>query len=308
MRQTLHRLTRHLRRSFRVLRHRPPSARRHPWHSVSSTREYEGCPRRYRFAYVDKRPEDRPVPRTWRFGSAVHEGLEAAYRILMERPSAPHSELAEAAAETVAASWQRLGLGDGDVERRRAVWHTTRALAKDVLKVGDILGVEIPLRGELEGDDRIAGIADLILARPDGVIEIVDHKVTRWRATPDELQDDFQLNLYGYLARLRWPDTTRVVGTHHYPTGPGAVSVTLADDRMEAARARVEAAAAAIGRDRDFLPVPSERCDHCPWQPSCPEGTAYLDEVRRPEGPIAVDAPSRVGASRGAVADDGGRA
>ena len=49
---------------------------------MSSTREYEGCPRRYRFGYLDKRPKDRPAPVTWRFGSAVHAGLEAAYRQL----------------------------------------------------------------------------------------------------------------------------------------------------------------------------------------------------------------------------------
>ena len=61
------------------------------WHSVSSTREYEGCPRRYRFGYVERRPKDRPVPPTWRFGSVVHEALEAAYQGAMAAPGTPPS-------------------------------------------------------------------------------------------------------------------------------------------------------------------------------------------------------------------------
>ena len=284
--------------------------RRHPWHSVSSTREYEKCPRRYRFAYVDKRPEDRPVPRSWRFGSAVHEGLEAGYRHAVENPDAPVSARMQAAADAIDRTRQRLELGDAPSERDRAVWHATRALAQDVLDVDEILGVELAMRDELDGDDRIVGFADLVLARPDGVVEIVDHKVTNWRATPDKLQEDFQLNLYGYLARLRWPWVTAVVATHHYPTGPEAVSTRLTHGGMQVARERVESAAAAIAADRTFAPTPSQRCRHCPWQPSCPEGTTYLEDFDGPGGSAAEaaspDVRSRAVATTNSRGSNGG--
>lgn len=46
--------------------------------SVSSTHEYERCPRRYRYGYVDRIPVDRALaPEHWRFGTVVHRGLEA---------------------------------------------------------------------------------------------------------------------------------------------------------------------------------------------------------------------------------------
>ena len=244
------------------------------WHSVSSTREYEGCPRRYRFGYLDKRPKDRPAPVSWRFGSAVHAGLEAGYRHLAEQPEAGLSERLLAASLAVDAAWDELGLDtdDDDEGRRRASWLVGRSLARDVIDADRVLGVEVALRGEVCDDERIIGFADLVLARDDDTLEIVDHKVTRWRATPAKLGADFQLNLYGELARRRWPWARTVRVTHHYPLGPDAVSAVLDTQSMADALVHVHETAAAIRSDRDFTPTPSERCGHCPWLPSCPEG------------------------------------
>jgi len=257
------------------------------WHSVSSTREYEGCPRRYRFGYVEKRPKDRPVPPSWRFGTVVHAALEAAWKAAMtseaDVPVHAHLDVALAALD---ASLVAEGLED---ERERAVDVVTRALEVDVVRDGALdpdadlplarpVGVEEALRGRIDQEHRIIGFVDLMLERPDGVIELVDHKVTSRRATPDELHDDFQLNLYGQLARARFPDATGIVATHHYPTGPDAVSVRLDEDGMARAELRVRDAARAIAADTEFVAVPGENCRHCPWQPSCDAGTAWVAE------------------------------
>ena len=243
------------------------------WHSVSSTREYEGCPRRYRFGYLDKRPKDRPAPVSWRFGSAVHAGLEAGYRHLADQPDAGLSERLLAASIGVDEAWGELGLDtDDDEGRRRANWLVGRALARDVIDADRVLGVEVALRGEVCEDERIIGFADLVLARDDDTLEIVDHKVTRYRATPAKLGTDFQLNLYGELARRQWPWARTVRVTHHYPLGPDAVSAVLDTQSMADALVRVHETAETIRSDQDSPPTPSERCGHCPWQPSCPEG------------------------------------
>jgi RecB family exonuclease len=256
------------------------------WHSVSSTREYEGCPRRYRFGYVEKRPKDRPVPPSWRFGSAVHAALEAAWKAAMRTDAAmpvhAHLDVALAALDVALA---QEGLGD---ERDRAVDVVTRALEFDVVRDHAIdpdadlplprpIGVEEALRGRIDQEHRIIGFVDLVLERSDGIIELVDHKVTSRRATPDELHGDFQLNLYGQLARARFRTATGIVATHHYPTGPESVSVRLDDDEMARAEQRVRAAARAIAEDVEFSPVPSDGCRHCPWQPSCDAGTAWVE-------------------------------
>jgi RecB family exonuclease len=255
------------------------------WHSVSSTREYEDCPRRYRFGYVERRPKDRPVPPSWRFGTVVHAALEAAWRAAMEAdPDVPVRAQLAVALEALDRALTEEGLED---ERARAIDVVTRALEVDVVRDGALdpdadlppsrpVGVEEALRGRIDAEHRIIGFVDLVLERPDGVIELVDHKVTSRRSTPDELQVDFQLNLYGQLARARFPDATGIVATHHYPTGPEAVSVRLDASEMARAELRVRDAARAIAADTEFPPVPSGRCRDCPWQPSCDEGTAWV--------------------------------
>ena len=265
-----------------------PGAERAPtpvrWHSVSSTREYEGCPRRYRFGYLDKRPKDRPAPVSWRFGSAVHTGLEAGYRHLADQPDAGLSERLLAASIGVDEAWGELGLDtdDDDEGRRRAAWLVGRALARDVVAADRVLGVEVPLRGEVCEDERIIGFADLVLARDEDTLEIVDHKVTRSRATPATLGSDFQLNLYGELARRQWPWARTVRVTHHYPLGPDAVSAVLDPQSMADALLHVHETAATIRDDQDFVPTPSERCGHCPWLPSCAEGQEQQRLVEPP--------------------------
>ncbi len=248
---------------------------------MSSTREYEGCPRRYWFGYVDKRPKDRPVPPTWRFGSVVHEALEAAYRGAMETPGTTPSDHLAAAMVALDAALTRYGLETVE-DRERAGSIVASTLEEDVLGAaerGAPLGVEVALRDRIDDTERIIGFVDLVLPLTDGAIELVDHKVTARRADPAELRDDFQLNLYGWLARQRWPDAQRIVATLHYPTGPERVSVELDEEGMRRADTRLRSAAEAIAQDTSFEATPSERCLHCPWQPSCPEGRDYPAEA-----------------------------
>jgi RecB family exonuclease len=257
------------------------------WHSVSSTREYELCPRRYRFGYLDRRPKDRPSPPSWRFGTVVHAALEAAWRAAMDAPAhvpvAAHLPVALAALD-VALTAEGLTAPE---DRARGISVVTRALEEDVLRDGAVdpdapleparpIGVEEALRGRIGPTDRIIGFVDLVLEHPDGAVELVDHKVTDRRASEGELREDLQLNLYGQLARSRWPDAPAIIATLHYPTGPDRVSITLSPAGMARAEERVRDASRAIARDTEFVPVPSDACSHCPWSPSCPEGSAHI--------------------------------
>ena len=242
------------------------------WHSVSSTREYERCPRRYRYAYVERLPQDRPVPIPWRVGSAVHAALEAAYESKRRHRDRPVIGGLPEALVALRGSWDMLELAHDDGRYREAGRQVERTLREDVLGVGEVVGVELPLRTSLTTGHRIAGFLDLLLRRDATTLEIVDHKVTAHRASSCEIAADLQLNLYGALVRATWPDTTTVRASLHYPTGPDLVSATLTDEGMAAARARVERTASLAVADTEFAPRPAAHCDHCPWRPRCPAG------------------------------------
>jgi putative RecB family exonuclease len=241
------------------------------WHSVSSTREYERCPRRYRYAYIERLPQDRHVPIPWRIGSAVHAGLEAAYRIRQEDSTLPLATGIPHALAALRRSWETLEL-PWDERCGRAARQVVRSLREDVLQVGEVVGVELALRDELSPGHRIAGFLDLLLRRDPSTVEIIDHKVTWQRATTVDVASDFQLNLYGALVKVRWPTTHTIRATLHYPTGPDRVTATLFDEGMAAAHARVERTAGQAASDTSFVPIPGEHCDHCPWRPRCPAG------------------------------------
>ena len=240
------------------------------WHSVSSTREYERCPRRYRYAYVDRLPQDRPVPVPWRVGSAIHAALEAAYQARRQHPERPLIAGLPDALVALRRSWDTLELRYDDGRYRDAGRQVEQTLREDVLQVREVIGVEQPLRASLAPGHRIVGFLDLLLQRDDMTVEVVDHKVTRHRVSASDVAQDFQLNLYGALVRSNWPEATEIRVTLHYPTGPDHVSASLTEDGMAAAWSRVERTAAQVAADTTFAAMPGSYCDHCPWRPRCP--------------------------------------
>jgi putative RecB family exonuclease len=242
-------------------------------HSVSSCREYELCPRRYRFAYVDREPARRHVPPSWRVGSAVHEALEAAYRHRQVRGGeGPMDECVPAATAALHHAWKRLEL-DGKASLAESVGVVRRFLGAQDVSGEEILGVEQLLATTTPEGLRIAGYADLVLRR-ETAIEIRDHKVTRWERTEADLASDFQLNLYGWLAKQMWPWATDVRAAHSYPLSGRIVAVELEPGQMDDAAAHVRTTAAAIAEDVEFDANPGEHCASCAWASLCPEAAA----------------------------------
>lgn len=242
-------------------------------HSVSSTREYRRCPRRYRFAYLDREPACRHVPTAWRVGSAVHYALEAAYRHRQVRGGdGPMTDCLPAATAALHHGWDDLDLR-GEASLAEALRAVRSFLHGESVRGDDIVGVEQLLATTTADGLRIAGYADLVLRRGDG-IEIRDHKVTRWERSEDQLAGDLQLNLYGWLATRMWPWATTVRAAHCYPLSGAVVGVGLSREGMRAAADEVRTTAAAIARDDAFAPAPGEHCASCPWAELCPAAAA----------------------------------
>lgn len=246
-------------------------------HSVSGCNEYDRCPRRYRYGYIDRIPHDRPSPAAWRHGIAVHAALEAAYR---ER--AAGRTLADAipmALDALAATWRAEGLPDDPAWLGRSGAMVRRTLTVDPLHIEKILGVEERFESRSAGGRPFAGIADLVVQRDDHTVEIIDHKVSRSPRSVAALASDRQLNLYGWFARQRWPWATRMLATHHYPPLGKTVTAELDHDRTETIVAELDTIAARADADTEFRPEPGPECATCPWITRCPVHTAQATGV-----------------------------
>jgi CRISPR/Cas system-associated exonuclease Cas4 (RecB family) len=238
-----------------------------PWHSQSSCNEYERCPRRYWFAYVDRTPTERRVPRHWRFGTVVHAGLEAAFRAV-QGTDRPAREAVEPALAGLRDSWAEEAMPAGQLARAERL--VRRSVAAQDLTGRQILGVEEWFRDRTPFGHRLAGAADLVLEPTPGILEIRDHKVTRHRKTPAELFADRQLNLYAWMARRRWPWARAVYASHHYPLLGAVVRVRLRPARSDAVVRAIDALATRIGNDDAFAATPGAHCAHCIWSHLCP--------------------------------------
>jgi CRISPR/Cas system-associated exonuclease Cas4 (RecB family) len=262
-----------VRRLFKRFARRGASAESRPrWHSVSSTREYELCPRRYRFAYVDRVIADRGLaPEGWRFGTVVHVGLEAGYRHHQAVGHSAHLDhTIPVALHAVRTSWAHESMPDDTAALERAERIVRRSLATTRLSPDDILGVEQYFRVHTPEGFQVAGAADLVVRAGADAVEIRDHKVTRHVYTSAELAEDFQLNVYGWLVRQEWPWAERVIVAHHYPLTGEIVRAELGDTQVEAALTRLRETAARAEADAEFVAVPGKHCASCVYAQLCP--------------------------------------
>ncbi len=217
---------------------------------------------------MERLPEDRPGPASWRHGTVVHAALEAAYR--SHQVGTPLTSTIPEALAALDAAWIEEGLPDDPAWRDRSGEMVRRTLVDDRLDASDILGVEQPFSAEMGDGRRFAGYADLVVRRDEHTVEIVDHKVTRYARTAEELAGDSQLNLYGWVAQREWPWATRILASHHYPVLDQTVTVQLSPVSMQTTAARLDGIAARADADRDFVPAPGPECSSCPWIARCP--------------------------------------
>jgi RecB family exonuclease len=266
------------------------------YESHSSISTYRGCPRRYGFRYVERRPGE-VSPGQFAFGNAVHKAFEAfgfaRIRARAEGTPEPGPEVLQAAFD---AKLARSGISPDEVEeaRRRAVPVLARFLALEAgtraepvaVELG--FGVDVALPGEGASDGpaevgsvRFVGYVDRVDRAPDGSTEIVDYKTGRARTQAD-VDADAQLTAYAFgCARggLRDPASGATLAPASrlglYFAESGELSwTTRTDEQIEAFEAGL---VETVGRihARAFAARPATwRCRWCEYRRECPQAIA----------------------------------
>ncbi|MGY1623448.1 RecB family exonuclease [Geodermatophilus sp. SYSU D00965] len=240
---------------------------------------FADCPRRYRYAYVD-RPTPQKGP-AWAHNS-VGSGVHAALRSWWELPLSKRT--AVSIRQLLYSVWSPAGFRDAEQadrwRARAATWLTDYVGGLD--PADEPVGTERQVAATTE---RLAlsGRVDRIDQRGDELV-IVDYKTGRVPSTDDEARGSPALAAYvlGVRRTLRRP--CRRVELHHLPSGTVAAfehtERSLANHvrRAEDVAADIGAATAALdeGRDPDeaFPAAPGRQCGWCDFRPSCPVGQA----------------------------------
>jgi putative RecB family exonuclease len=238
---------------------------------------FEDCPRRYRYAYVDRpAPQKGPPWAHNSLGASVHTALKNWYGL------PPEQRGTGVLSRLLKATW--VAEGYRDVDQQRAAYRKALDWLGDY--VGGLDPHEEPVGVERTVATRTAVLAlsgrvDRLDRRGDELV-IVDYKTGRGPLTSDDARGSRALGLYAFAAGRMMRRRCQRVELHHLPTGEVAAHehteaslarhVSRAEDTARDIVAAEKAVAAGTDRDEAFPTAPGPICSWCDWRKVCPEG------------------------------------
>ncbi|HMG31696.1 MAG TPA: PD-(D/E)XK nuclease family protein, partial [Jiangellaceae bacterium] len=172
------------------------------------------CPRRYRFAYLDRPPPPKGPPRAHNtLGAVVHLALADWWRL------PPARRTVGAAGALVERTWRSEGFCD---DAQSAEWAgRSRAMVERYVAR---LDPDVEPRGiertvaTIFGGMALSGRVDRIDERGDELV-VVDYKTGRHLLSVDDARSSLALAVYGAATARTLRATCRRVELHHLPTG-----------------------------------------------------------------------------------------
>jgi RecB family exonuclease len=244
------------------------------------------CPRRYRFAYLDRPTPPKGPP--WAhnsIGAAVHSALADWWALPFPQ------RLPARGIDLVRRRWLSEGFADAEqsaaAREQAAVWVEEYLLRVD--PADEPLGIERTVSAPT-ARLAVSGRVDRIDVDADGRLVIVDYKTGRSVPGPDDARSSLALSLYAVAAARTLRRECVRVELHHVPTGTVAAHEptreSLARKVAEAESIAYDAfradAAHAAGRTGDdtFPPTPSRLCTWCDFRRHCSQGQQAAPEAQ----------------------------
>ncbi len=246
--------------------------------SFSRIETYRNCPRKFRYAYIDKLP-GKPGPHL-SFGSSIHAALESFYdRKLPDCPS--EQELLGFLYD----GWDPSGFRDAPREEQLAFYRH----AQDVLRrfhrrnapdyrlpAATEAWFELPIAYEAT----VVGSIDRVDVDDDGRFHVIDYKTNRKVKDRGRVAGSLQLSLYALACRHLYGSLPATVSLDFVVPGV-VVTATLDDLDLDGARAAVLETAAAV-REEAYAPTPNRLCGWCDFRSVCPAWEGEGPEVLGP--------------------------
>ncbi len=249
--------------------------------SPSKLLAFLDCPRRYRFAYLDRpSPPKRAQRAHTSLGNAVHNALRDWWDEAERTPARGGALVHD--------RWIDVGFRDA---AQSAHWRAESARAVTAyLALVDPSdqprGIERTV-SFVSGDLRVQGRIDRLDER-DGELVVVDYKTSRVAPTDDDARFSLPLALYAAAVWKMWRRPTFAVELHHVPTGTVArhrhtrESLTRQVERAKAiardARRAEGDLAVHAERSEAFPPVTGPLCGWCDYRAHCLPGQQAAPE------------------------------
>jgi putative RecB family exonuclease len=234
--------------------------------SFSRIDAYQNCPRKFRYAYIDRLP-GKPGPHL-SFGTSIHSALEAFYdRKLPECPSV--DDLLGFLYDT----WDSTGFRELPRQEQVAFYRHAqdvlrrfhrRAAPTYRLPADTEAWFELPIGYEAV----VVGSIDRVDVDDEGDLHVIDYKTNRKVKNRQRVAGSLQLSLYALACRHLYGRLPASVSLDFVVPGV-EVRVDVDDLDLDGAREAVLTTAAAV-RAEQFDPTPNPLCDWCDFRSLCP--------------------------------------
>ncbi len=234
--------------------------------SFSRIDSYRNCPRKFRYAYVDRLP-GVPGPHL-SFGTSIHGALEAFYD--RKLPACPtEADLLGFLYD----AWDPSGFRDlSRSEQLDFYRHAQQVLRRYHRRVADSYRLpasteawfELPIAHEAV----VVGSIDRVDLDDDGRFHIVDYKTNRKVQDRARVARSLQLAIYALACRHLFGALPATVSLDFVVPGV-PITVPIEDIDLDGARQAILDTAAAV-RAEAFEPTPNRLCDWCDYRDICP--------------------------------------
>ncbi|MEX0592695.1 MAG: PD-(D/E)XK nuclease family protein [Nitriliruptoraceae bacterium] len=251
--------------------------------SFSRIDSYQNCPRKFRYAYIDRLPSV-PSPHL-SFGSSVHAALEQFYdRKLPGCP--PVDELLDA----LYTAWESEGFADLDRDEQVAFYRQAQQVLRRYhqrvegtyrLPAATEAWFDMPFDDEAV----VVGSIDRVDRDDDGALHVVDYKTNRRAQDRQRVAKSLQLGIYALACEHLFGQRPATVSLDFLVPGI-EVAVPIDDIDLDAAHTAVIDTARAI-REGKYEPTPNRLCDWCDFKAVCP---AWDDDSAEALGPMTMEA------------------
>lgn len=221
------------------------------------------CPLHFRAVYSARRPAPNAALQR---GTLIHSLLAQYNRAVIAAGGAVDAAALLAREESLLPDAQTAAMADHALAGYTAFLRTQDLQVRSAEEW--IMTPPRPLRDQPDLAVEISGRPDVITARPDGTLVVIDVKTGATLPTPLDLAAAPGSFVYEHLV-VAAHGAAAVEIVELIPHAHAWVSIRLTDAHREASRAQVRALVVALDRDT-FPPQPSPFCALCPLAAICP--------------------------------------
>lgn len=248
--------------------------------SVSKSKTFKDCKKKYKFTYIDKLPR-----KDWDFqvfGTFLHQVLENFELDIIKGYDGPDNILMKKSFKSAL----NMPLKDGEKETFKDKLTTEqkkesteilqeflekRYKQKKENKLPKVLYAEKPFKIDVDGKLLINGFIDVVQRDVDGVLHVADYKTSK---SKKYLKNDFmQLKTYAYAMCLEDPDLQKIRCSYvMLRFGFDSIQTEFTRDEVMVMEKEFVEYAELMKKEKLFRASPSPLCKYCDHLEICDEG------------------------------------